>query len=149
MNQPLLSKDPEVNILLVEDNQSDVYLFREIADLYGYPYKCVVQEDGESAYAYLQVSEQLPDIVLLDINMPKMDGHQLLKKIRADKRLKTLPVLMLTGSRSEKDIEYSKQVGANGYAHKPPHIHPADIGSFINLVHSQPDIWVHVKSSDI
>jgi CheY-like chemotaxis protein len=114
-------------ILLVEDNPDDVELtlhaFRKSKVLN----KVVVAQDGAEALDYLfgtgayagRDIHELPQVVLLDLRMPKIDGIEVLHRIRADERLKQLPVVVLTSSQGDKDRIESYQLGANSYLVKP------------------------------
>jgi CheY-like chemotaxis protein len=111
-------------ILLVEDNRDDVWLIQR-AFMHSHP-PCVVHvaEDGVEATAFLRrqgdyVDAPRPDLILLDLNLPKKDGSQVLAEIKADDRLKHIPVIILTSSDSEEDIFRSYANHANSYIQKP------------------------------
>lgn len=111
-----------VRILLVEDNEDDIVLAMnafEEARLCNVIHVC---RDGEEALAYLKQhpgQTSAPDLILLDINMPKMDGLQLLKLLKSDPLLRRIPVVMLTSSSREEDIVRSYDHGACSYVSKP------------------------------
>lgn len=113
-----------VELLLVEDNEDDIVLIEEAfaeAKLMNVIYKV---KDGEEALAYLRQEGkykhvQRPGLVLLDINMPKKNGFEVLKELKADPRLQALPVVMLTTSDREEDIARSYNDGACSYIRKP------------------------------
>ncbi len=129
-------------ILLVEDNPEDVRLtrrsFREnhiINDL-------VVVGDGAEALAYLQRASTdpdgvLPSVTLLDLNLPKLDGLELLQRIRADPKLKRIPVVILTSSKEEIDLVRSYELGANSYIQKP-----VEFEEFNEAVHNLGLYWL-------
>lgn len=114
-------------ILLVEDNPDDVELTRLAFDESRIGNKLVVVSDGAAALDYLfakgKYSErdptQLPSIVLLDLNLPKVDGREVLQAIRANETTRTLPVVVLTTSAEPFDVEASYALGANSYIQKP------------------------------
>ena len=130
-----------VKILLVEDNPGDVLLTEEALregkvhnDLY-------VAEDGMEAIAFLRREGKYadmprPDVVLLDLNLPKMDGREVLAAIKADPNLKRIPVVILTTSSADEDILKSYDLHANCYITKP-----VDLEQFIAVVKSVEDFW--------
>ena len=117
----------EKSILLVEDNPDDVTLTERALKRSGIFNKLVVAKDGVEALDYLfgtgnRADKDLnarPDIILLDINLPKIDGLEVLKRIRADKSTKLLPVVILTSSKEDKDLINAYALGANSYVRKP------------------------------
>lgn len=114
-------------ILLVEDNPSDEKLTRLAFKNSGLANEIVVARDGAAALDFLLATGQhadregaaLPRLVLLDINLPKMDGLEVLRRLRADPRTKLLPIVVLTSSKEEEDILKSYALGANAYVRKP------------------------------
>src|SRR5450759_1027484 len=118
--------NPKV-ILLVEDNPSDIGLTQRALTKSRVANELVVVQDGQEALDYLfrvsttegQNSLRLPALVLLDIKLPKVDGLEVLRRIRANKRTRRLPVVMLTSSLEEEDIATSYDLGANSYIRKP------------------------------
>ena len=114
-------------ILLVEDNPSDVKLTERALKQNQITNKLVHAEDGREALDYLFGSGQyadrnvrdVPALVLLDLKLPKVDGLEVLKQIRADEQTRLLPVVILTSSDQEKDIVASYKLGANSYIRKP------------------------------
>ena len=111
-------------VLLVDDNPADVVLAREaLAGGRHHSHICHVQ-DGEEAIAFLHRVGQhadaiRPDLVILDLNLPKKDGRAVLADVKADKTLRTIPVVVFSTSRSNLDIGRSYELGANCYVHKP------------------------------
>jgi CheY-like chemotaxis protein len=114
-------------ILLVEDNPSDVDLTRRAFEKGRIANKLVVAEDGEEAMDYLfgtgahadrDVSET-PALVLLDLNLPKLPGLEVLRKIRTDARTRRVPVVILTSSKEEQDVAAGYDLGVNSYIRKP------------------------------
>jgi len=112
-------------ILLVEDNPSDEKLTLLAFKNCGVANQIVVARDGARALEHLHPSEppadaaSLPALVLLDLKLPKVDGLDVLRRIRADPRTKLLPVVVLTSSKEEDDVVQSYALGANGYVRKP------------------------------
>ena len=130
-----------VEILLVEDNPGDVRLTREALKEGKVANSLHVAVDGVEALAFLNRKGKFsqavrPDLILLDLNMPKMDGRELLAKIKADDDLKRIPVVILTTSRDEQDVLKTYNLHANCYITKP-----VDLGQFIGVVKSIEDFW--------
>ena len=115
------------SILLVEDNPDDVDLTRRAFQRAGLTQPLDVVEDGLEALDYLfargvhahRLHSPLPSLVLLDLKLPRMDGHEVLRRIRADARTRFLPVVILTSSDEEKDLVDSYSQGCNSYVRKP------------------------------
>ena len=117
----------DVEILLVEDNPTDEELTRHAFSRYKVTNRLHVVRDGEEAldflfargpYAGRDVSNH-PKVILLDIKLPKVDGHEVLRQVKADPRTATIPVVLLTSSREERDIVAGYRNGANSYIVKP------------------------------
>lgn len=113
-----------VEVLLVEDDEAEADLTRETLQDQSISVKLNTVEDGIEAMAYLlQKGEYAnavrPDVILLDLNMPKKDGREVLKELKNDDNFKHIPVLVLTNSSSDKDILIAYQLGANCYLKKP------------------------------
>jgi CheY-like chemotaxis protein len=109
-------------ILLVEDNPSDVGLTRRALEKSRITSEMIVVEDGQEALNYLFGGEpmnKLPALILLDLKIPKVDGLQVLRQIRAAERTRRLPVVVLTTSSEEQDVAQSYDLGANSYIRKP------------------------------
>lgn len=113
-------------ILLAEDNSQDIELTLEALTEYSLANRVVVVRDGVEAMQYLrregkhaQRKQVNPAVIILDIKMPRMDGIEVLKAIRSDPALKTIPVVMLTSSREEQDLLRSYESGINAYVVKP------------------------------
>jgi two-component system, response regulator len=114
-------------ILLVEDNQDDEELAMLAFDRSRIANEIVVVRDGQEALDYLLGTEgnagknakELPELVLLDLKLPKVDGLKVLRRLRADPRTRRLPIVVLTSSREEEDLLTSYDLGANSYVRKP------------------------------
>jgi two-component system response regulator len=112
------------SILLVEDNVDDVELTLRVLKNHHIANEVVVAHDGEEALEMLYgenaaFTGELPSVVLLDLKMPKVDGLEVLRRIRSEARTKCLPVVVMTTSREERDIAASYRLGANSYVCKP------------------------------
>ncbi len=112
-------------ILLVEDDKADQKMIKESFNICKVANEIYITEDGEEALAYLQKSNAgdtecpWPDLILLDLNMPGMNGQEFLKRVKAEPAYETIPVVVLTTSDSEEDIEESYRKQASGYIKKP------------------------------
>jgi len=111
-------------ILLVEDNPADVRMTQEALQAAGVPHNLHVVEDGMDAIAYLYQERQygdmpLPNLVLLDLNIPMVNGHEVLLEIKTNDRLKHIPVVVLTSSRAVRDIRRSSERNADYFVTKP------------------------------
>jgi CheY-like chemotaxis protein len=129
-------------ILLVEDSPGDVRLTREAFRDAKTPINLSVASDGVEAMAFLRregphVGAPRPDFILLDLNLPRMDGREVLAQIKADDDLKSIPTIILTTSSAEADIVRSYQLQANAYLTKAP-----QLDEFESLVLSISDFWV-------
>ena len=130
-----------IEILLVEDNAGDVDLTREALKNGKLCNTLHVVRDGEAAMAFLRrkgkyADAPRPDLVLLDLNLPKKDGREVLGEIKSDEDLKCIPVVILTISKSEEDIFKSYNLHANCYITKP-----IDLNQFIRVVQAIEDFW--------
>jgi len=111
-------------ILLVEDDPTDVYLIEEAFRTSPKPVKINHAGDGEEGLSFLKKTGKFkkarrPDAIILDLNLPKMDGRELLEAIKGDKELRTIPVLVMTTSSAEEDVATSYGLGANCFITKP------------------------------
>lgn len=138
-------KDLEpLEILLVEDDPADVELTQEALADSKLMTNMNVTRDGEEAMSYLRKEgpyqdAKTPDLILLDLNMPKKDGREVLNEIKADDSLKTIPIVVLTTSESEEDILRSYNLGANCYVTKP-----VGLAEFMKVVDSIEGFWFTV-----
>jgi CheY-like chemotaxis protein len=133
-----------IEILLVEDNPGDVRLTMEALREAKVHNRVNVARDGVEAMAFLRREGNngdapRPDLILLDLNLPKKDGREVLAEIKADSRLKNIPVVILTTSHAEQDILKSYDLHANCYVTKP-----VDLDQFISVVRSIEDFWLTV-----
>jgi CheY-like chemotaxis protein len=111
-----------LKILLAEDNPGDVLLIREALTLSGVEFELTVQQDGERMLSYIELIEHgsrgCPDIVLLDLNLPKRGGDFLLERMRLSPHCRNIPVIVVTSSDSKKDREMAARLGASDYFRK-------------------------------
>ena len=133
-----------INILLVEDNPGDADLAREALDSSKLNNALHVVDDGEKAMSFLRqegpyVDVPRPDLILLDLNLPKKDGRQVLAEIKADHELKRIPVVILTTSQAEEDVIKTYNLHANCYITKP-----IDLNQFLHVVRSIEDFWLSI-----
>jgi CheY-like chemotaxis protein len=131
-------------ILLVEDNPGDVRLTRETLKEGKIHTHLSVAGDGEEALAFLRrqgphEAAVRPDLILLDLNLPRKSGREVLAEIKADEHLRRIPVVVLTSSQAERDIAESYDLCANCYVTKP-----VDLDQFIKVVRSIEDFWLTV-----
>ena len=133
-----------INILLVEDNEGDILLTTEALEECKIINEITIIRDGRAAIDFFKSMtsvDEIPDIVLLDINLPKMSGHEVLTFIKNDDRYKQIPVIMLTTSSSEKDIMISYKNHVNCYITKP-----VDVLDFIKAISKIEDFWINIVS---
>ena len=121
---PLLAHSRPIQVLLVEDNSADAYLFREAVRDCPAPFQLHTAPDGVEAIAFLARqggyhSAPRPDLIVLDLNMPRKNGHEVLATIKANPALRLIPVVVLTTSASPKDIAAAYQLQASCYLQKP------------------------------
>ncbi|MBI5814265.1 MAG: response regulator [Nitrospinae bacterium] len=139
----------EAVILLVEDSPADQELVRRVMERSKIRNELLIVEDGVEAMAYLKNEGKYsdtsrfpkPDLVLLDINMPRMDGKQVLSEIRRDPGLKSVPVIILTTSTSEKDVFEAYHLGANAFISKP-----VDFEGFTDAIRQMESFWLMVAT---
>lgn len=129
----------EIKILLVEDNEGDIILTREALKDGRIKNEVSVAQDGQEALDILHAAESLPDIILLDINLPKVNGLEVLAEIKKDDRLKMIPVIMLSTSSAESDIINSYANYASCFITKP-----VDYNRFIEVVRTIEDFWISI-----
>ena len=134
-------------ILLVEDDPRDVELTLTALGEYNLANEVEVTRDGEKALDYLYCrgefstrSHDNPAVMLLDLKLPKIDGLEVLQQVRADERLKMIPVVVLTSSHEEKDMIRSYQLGVNAYVVKP-----VDFHEFVNAVKELGVFWAVIN----
>jgi CheY-like chemotaxis protein len=136
-------------ILLVEDNPDDVELTLRAFEKNNITSDIVVVNDGQQALEYIFAEDSegtppatMPDLVLLDLKLPKVDGHEVLRRIRIDDRTNRLPVVVLTSSSEEQDIGISYDLGANSFVRKP-----VDMGEFVSAVRQLGMYWLEMNET--
>ncbi|MGA9408336.1 MAG: response regulator [Bacteroidota bacterium] len=134
-------------ILLMEDNPKDVELTLAALDEHNLANEVVVTRDGAEGLDYLYMRGQFqmrangnPAVILLDLKMPKVDGLEVLRQVKSDPNLKTIPVVMLTSSREEKDLVLSYNLGVNAYVVKP-----VNFQEFLNAVKELGVFWAIIN----
>ena len=129
-------------ILLIEDNPADILLTKEAFKECLHEHKITAFKDGSEAMKYLRRNgeysdSKIPDLVLLDLNLPKNDGRELLAEIKSDKNINPIPVIILSTSKNERDIQTSYELKANCYICKP-----VELDSFISIILSIEKFWL-------
>lgn len=139
-------------VLLVEDNPDDEELTRLAFKECGFANELVVARDGQEALDYLYATGEYsgrdvcaqPKVVLLDLKLPKLDGLEVMQRIRADERTKFLPVVILTSSKREKDMVAGYSRGANSYIQKP-----VDFNQFVGAVRQLGLYWLELNEKAV
>ncbi len=134
--------DESFEILLVEDNPGDVFLIRKLLRKSAISHTLHHVKDGEEALAFLYQTGDFstsprPSLILLDLNLPKKDGRQVLENLKIDPQLKLIPVIVLTGSDAPQDIHQSYERHANCYITKP-----ADREAYAETIQAIEDFWL-------
>jgi CheY-like chemotaxis protein len=122
---------------MVDDNPADFELVRDTFEEQALPGLLSSVRDGDEALRYLRGAAPRPDLILLDLNIPGKDGFEILNEIRVDQELSCIPIVILTSSSSEQDIDRSYQLGANAYVVKP-----VGLDQFSGLVRSIESFWL-------
>jgi two-component system, chemotaxis family, response regulator Rcp1 len=133
---------PPLEILLVEDNPADVRLTREALKEAQTPSNLHVVDDGVKALAFLKDGSgkfPTPDLILLDLNLPRKDGREVLEAIKHDEKLRHIPVVVLTTSQAEQDVLNSYRLSANAYITKP-----VDVDQFFSAMKSIDGFWLNL-----
>lgn len=134
----------DLQILLIEDNPGDVRLTQEAFRDGRIVNRLSVARDGEEAMEFLRregrhTNAHRPDLVLLDLNLPKKDGREVLEEVKSDDDLRRIPVIVLTTSSAEKDVLLSYELHANAYVHKP-----ITYEDFLDAVRGIEDFWFRI-----
>ncbi|HEY4197777.1 MAG TPA: response regulator [Mucilaginibacter sp.] len=133
-----------IDILLIEDNEGDILLTMEAFEESKIINNIKVIKDGKQAINFFETlnsKDDIPNLVLLDINLPKISGHDVLMFIKNSERFKSIPVIMLTTSSSEKDILASYKNHVNCYITKP-----IDVSDFMKAILKIEDFWINIVS---
>jgi CheY-like chemotaxis protein len=137
-----MSQSKTIDILLIEDNAADARLAKEALREARIRNRLTWVSDGIEALAYLRregahAQAPRPDLILLDLNLPRKDGREVLADIKGDHRLKTIPVVILTTSQAEEDIHRAYHLNANCYVAKP-----VGLDQFMKVVRTIEDFWL-------
>lgn len=124
-----------LNFLVIEDDEVEVLKLKKVFSTLGYRHQLFEAENGKRALEIL--NEKLPDIILLDLNMPKMSGLEFLKELRSQEHLKYIPAIILTTSSNHKDVLEANKIGVEGYLLKP-----LNYKEYINTIQSIVEYWV-------
>lgn len=138
-------------ILLVEDNPDDIELTTLAFKKNNFANEIVVVEDGQEAIDFLLGNDPegvqkrgYPELILLDLKLPKINGHEVLKKIKAENQTRRIPVVILTSSQEEEDIIQGYDLGANSYVRKP-----VDYKNFVEVVNNMGIYWLAINISTL
>lgn len=134
----------KAHILLVEDNEGDIYLTKEALEESKITNKISVLKSGADVMDYLKKADrfpdpQTPDLILLDLNLPKKNGLEVLLEIKGSEAFKMIPIIMLTTSSSEQDIEEAYKAQVNCFITKP-----VDAESFLKVVSATENFWIQI-----
>lgn len=141
---PVRPTNGSLDVLLVEDDEADVLIAREALRAGGLSTRLSVVRDGVEAMAYLRKEDaysdvERPDLILLDLNLPRMSGHEVLAEVKADASLRRIPVVVLSTSASGEDVLKSYDLHANVYVPKP-----VDFNEFTEVIKQIDDFFVTV-----
>jgi len=137
----------QLTVLLVEDNPRDVRLTQRAFQQAGLPHDLRVVRDGDEALAYLHregayketATAPRPDVILLDLNLPRMGGHELLREVKQDSRFKQVPIIVLTTSERPDDVRLAYDAGANAYLLKP-----VEFNRFTEVIGQLGKFWLEI-----
>jgi CheY-like chemotaxis protein len=137
----------QLTVLLVEDNPRDVRLTQRAFQQAGLPHDLRVVRDGDEALAYLHregayketETAPRPDVILLDLNLPRMGGHELLREVKQDSRFKQVPMIVLTTSERPDDVRLAYDAGANAYLLKP-----VEFSRFTEVIGQLGKFWLEI-----
>jgi CheY-like chemotaxis protein len=144
MSDEIPAEPAVFDVLLVEDDEGDVLMTREAFEFHKLRNNLQVVTDGEKAIQYLRrtgeyADARRPGLILLDLNLPRRDGREVLAELKQDPELRTIPVVVLTTSKAEEDILRSYSLHANAYVSKP-----VDFERFIEIIRQIDDFFVSV-----
>src|SRR5262249_27490653 len=131
-----------MEILLVEDNRMDAHFAMRALEMANFKHRCTLVVNGEEAMDYLQrrgifARAPKPDLILLDLALPKKDGREVLAEIRADDVLKEIPVVVLTGSTDEADVAHTQMLAVESYLVKP-----VNLNNFLDVIRELKRFWL-------
>ena len=125
-----------LTILLIEDDMIEVMKLNRTISKLEYPHKIIEAKNGEEALSILYKKDRLPDIILLDLNMPKLNGIEFLSILKNDSDLRYIPTVILTTSNNRKDVLECYKIGVAGYV-----IKPLKFGDYVELIKRVLDYW--------
>lgn len=136
----------EAEVLLVDDNPADIDLTRELLGKSRWRFHVNAVNDGAEAISWLRREGKYadacrPDLIVLDLNLPRKDGRQVLAEVKSDPSLAKIPVVIFTSSQASADVTRSYELGANCYLRKP-----GNLADFRAVVHSMADFWLGFAS---
>ncbi|HLJ30439.1 MAG TPA: response regulator [Candidatus Angelobacter sp.] len=135
----------QVDILLIDDSQADVQLTIHALECEGLQHRLKVLRDGEEALKFLMdCLDPAPRLILLDLKLPKVNGHEVLKAVKSDPAMKSVPIVILTSSAQESDISTSYRLGANSYIQKP-----VDFEAFCAVIQQVRTYWLELNQSPV
>ncbi len=135
------------NILLAEDNLGDIEIFKDNCEETKYPCSLFVVNNGDGVVDFLRSSNPMPDLIVLDINMPALDGIETLSIIKSQDLSKNIPVIMLTSSSESNDIRKAQSLGANGYIVKASNFNISDLISFIEMAKQDSRVFIEFSGN--
>lgn len=136
----MISRSETSEILLVEDNAGDIYMFENALKISGFKFNLVKITNGDDVLPYLKRNDtSLPDIIILDLNLPGKNGKEILSDIKNDKKLGLIPVIIFTTSNAEFDIQTSYKLKANCFIKKP-----ISVTEYIAAVNRIKDFWTSI-----
>lgn len=136
----MISHSETSEILLVEDNAGDIYMFENALKISGFKFNLVKITNGDDVLPYLKRNDtSLPDIIILDLNLPGKNGKEILSDIKNDKKLGLIPVIIFTTSNAEFDIQTSYKLKANCFIKKP-----ISVTEYIAAVNRIKDFWTSI-----
>jgi CheY-like chemotaxis protein len=145
------NKNNAYNILLVEDNEGDVILLKENFSVERTPHILHSVQDGEQALDFLKkqgnyVDAVTPDLVLLDINIPRINGLDFLSRVKKDQELSQIPMMILSSSKSDRDVDAAKENGAIGFIVKGAKYSLPDLITYASAIKDFPGMWIKIAA---
>ena len=139
-----MNEAQEIDILLVEDNPNDAELTQRALKKSDVGARLAVARDGAEALEYLLSNRPKPKVVFLDLKLPKIDGIEVLRRVRSDERTRSMPVVVLTSSQEERDISECYKLGVNSYVVKP-----VEFDKFYKAVGDLGTYWLVLNKSPL
>ncbi len=139
-----MKEAPEIDILLVEDNPSDAELTQRALRKSELGARLAIARDGAEALEYLLSNRPRPKVIFLDLKLPKIDGIEVLRRVRSDDRTRSIPVVVLTSSQEERDIKECYKLGVNSYVVKP-----VEFDKFYRAVGDLGTYWLVLNKSPL